>query len=94
MFQHFEIAYEDGISVDVPVLLDAYLAYECKVVDSHTYGDHDWIVGEIQQTYRDDDSFWMKAYLNLVSFIFRYTWVALLILWQMIRYKRRYTRFI
>lgn len=43
--------------MDVPVLLDAYLAYECKVVDIHTYGDHDWIVGEIQQTYRDDELF-------------------------------------
>ncbi|MGG4217423.1 flavin reductase family protein [Paenibacillus jamilae] len=56
-FQQFGIAYEDGISVDVPILLEAYLAYECKVVDIHTYGDHDWIVGEIQQTYRDDELF-------------------------------------
>ncbi|WP_226001296.1 flavin reductase family protein [Paenibacillus sp. BJ-4] len=56
-FQHFEIAYEDGVTVDVPILLDAYLAYECKVVDIHTFGDHDWIVGEIKQAYRDDELF-------------------------------------
>jgi len=31
----------------VPVLKDAYAAYECKLVDSKPYGDHLWIVGEI-----------------------------------------------
>ena len=51
------LKFDDGAVTGVPVLRDAYVAYECRVKDIHAYGDHDWIVGEIVQAYRDDDLF-------------------------------------
>ncbi|TSB47233.1 flavin reductase family protein [Alkalicoccobacillus porphyridii] len=56
-FKTLDIPYERGIKVDVPILLDAYFAYECKVVDITTYGDHEWIVGEVMLTYQDKNLF-------------------------------------
>jgi len=46
-FQRFNIKKERPLKTTVPVLKDAYAAYECKLVDSKPYGDHLWIVGEI-----------------------------------------------
>jgi len=56
-FEAWEIGYEEGCTVDVPILRDAYIAYECRVIDIRSYGDHDWFVGTISQFYRDDDLF-------------------------------------
>jgi len=40
-----------------PVLKKAYAAYECRVVDRHTYGDHDLFVGEIVRIHRREGAF-------------------------------------
>jgi len=56
-FSAFGIGYEEGLTADIPVLSDAYVAYECRVEDVQTYGDHDWFVGAITQFYRDDELF-------------------------------------
>src|SRR3990172_8840450 len=42
----FGIATQKGLKVQAPILEEAYAAYECRVVASHTYGDHEWFVGE------------------------------------------------
>ncbi|WP_456278236.1 flavin reductase family protein [Bacillus sp. AK128] len=49
--------YFEGETINSPVLKDAYVAYECKVIDIRTYGDHDWIVGDITNFYRDEQKF-------------------------------------
>ncbi len=46
-FTRFNIAEDPAIKTDVPILQEAYAAYECKVVDSRIFGDHAWITGEI-----------------------------------------------
>lgn len=56
-FKEFSIAYENGMKANVPILTDAYFAYECKVSDMVTYGDHDWIVGDVLVTYKDEELF-------------------------------------
>jgi flavin reductase (DIM6/NTAB) family NADH-FMN oxidoreductase RutF len=56
-FKAFGISYEDGLQVDVPILKDAYFAYECKVTDIRTHGDHELFSGEIVQTYKDEELF-------------------------------------
>ncbi|WP_339315891.1 flavin reductase family protein [Paenibacillus sp. FSL R10-2734] len=56
-FREFNISYEDGLKANVPILSDAYFAYECKVVDIVNYGDHDWIVGDVLITYKDEELF-------------------------------------
>jgi len=56
-YSEFGLEYEDGLTADIPVLTEAYVAYECRLADVQTYGDHDWFVGTITQFYRDDELF-------------------------------------
>jgi len=37
-----------GPEFGVPVLAEAYVALECRVVDSTVWGDHTWFVGEVR----------------------------------------------
>lgn len=43
----FNVEKEKPLKTKVPILKDAYAAYECKLVDNKPYGDHIWVVGEI-----------------------------------------------
>ena len=56
-FKLLNIKFQPGRTITAPILEKAYVAYECKVIDIKTYGDHDWFVGEITQFYRDYDVF-------------------------------------
>jgi flavin reductase (DIM6/NTAB) family NADH-FMN oxidoreductase RutF len=51
------MAFELGQATESPILRDAYVAYECEVIDSNEYGDHDWFVGKIVQFYQDKEKF-------------------------------------
>jgi flavin reductase (DIM6/NTAB) family NADH-FMN oxidoreductase RutF len=64
-FSKFSIAAEKPLKTGVPILKDAYAAYECKLVDNRTYGDHVWIVGEIVALHFTDDVFTSKGTLDL-----------------------------
>jgi flavin reductase (DIM6/NTAB) family NADH-FMN oxidoreductase RutF len=46
-FTEFNLSEDSPIKLDVPILRDAYVAYECKVIESKVFGDHAWIIGEI-----------------------------------------------
>jgi flavin reductase (DIM6/NTAB) family NADH-FMN oxidoreductase RutF len=63
-FKEFGIAKVDPLVVSVPVLRDAYAAYECKVVSEHVVGDSTWFAGEIVAVHYDetvfDDTLQMK----------------------------------
>lgn len=50
-FARFNIATEPPLKTQVPILAQAYCAYECKLVDHRDYGDHIWLVGEIVATH-------------------------------------------
>jgi len=54
-FRQFGIAREKPVKTQVPILKDAYAAYECKLVDDRLYGDHSLLVGEIVAVH------WLKA---------------------------------
>lgn len=56
-FINGKMLYEQGMTIDAPILRDAYVAYECKTIDINSYGDHDWFVGDITQGYRDEELF-------------------------------------
>ena len=56
-FGVFNIVREQPLKTAVPVLKDAYAAYECKLVEHQTYGDHEWFVGEIVATHFLEESF-------------------------------------
>ena len=46
-FQRFDIAKDRPVKTAVPILKDAYAAYECQVVDEKDFGDHRFFVGRI-----------------------------------------------
>jgi flavin reductase (DIM6/NTAB) family NADH-FMN oxidoreductase RutF len=46
-----------GSMSDVPVLQDAYLAYECRVQECVPVGDHDWFVGEVLAVHHQPAAF-------------------------------------
>jgi flavin reductase (DIM6/NTAB) family NADH-FMN oxidoreductase RutF len=64
-FQKFGITEERPSKTSVPILKDAYAAYECKLVDNRTYGDHIWVVGEIVAVHFVDEIFTAKGGLDL-----------------------------
>ena len=47
-FTEFNLAEDEALKLDVPILKDAYAAYECAVIDSRVFGDHAWIAGEVK----------------------------------------------
>ncbi|MBG9782863.1 flavin reductase family protein [Shouchella lehensis] len=56
-FDLFNIPYHLSELCAVPIIKEAYFAYECNVVGEHTYGTHEWIVGEVIQSYRHEQAF-------------------------------------
>lgn len=64
-FERFNIRKEKPLKTTVPVLKDAYAAYECKLVDSKPYGDHIWIVGEIVAVHFLEEAFTPAEILDL-----------------------------
>ena len=56
-FVRFNIEKEKPLRTKVPILKDAYAAYECKLVDNKPYGDHIWVVGEIVAVHFLEEAF-------------------------------------
>ncbi len=56
-FRAFAIAAQPGNEVAAPVLADAYAAYECRVMEGLTLGDHDLFVGKIVAVHWDESVF-------------------------------------
>lgn len=40
-----------------PILENAYAAFECKLIDVHSYGDHDLFVGEVLAVHEEEKSY-------------------------------------
>jgi len=64
-FTKFNIAEEKPLKTNVPILKDAYAAYECKLVENKIYGDHVWVVGEIVAVHSSDDVLASKGTLDV-----------------------------
>ena len=64
-FEKFAIVQDKPLRTGVPILKGAYAAYECKLVDSKTYGDHVWVVGEIVAVHSEKDFFTSKQVIDL-----------------------------
>lgn len=64
-FERFHIAKEEPLKTAVPVLADAYACYECKLADHQTYGDHEWVVGEIVATHFSEEAFTAEGTLDI-----------------------------
>jgi len=66
-FERFAIEREKPLRTEVPILKDAYAAYECKLVDSKSYGDHIWVVGEIVAVHFLEEAFTSEEILDLAK---------------------------
>lgn len=64
-FRRFNIARDKPVKTAVPILKDAYAAYECKLVDDRGYGDHRWLVGEIVAVHWLREAFTSEEALDL-----------------------------
>ena len=64
-FHAFHIAAHQGVRVKAPILADALAAYECRVVERHTYGDHDLFVGEVLAVQWEASAFASDGRLDL-----------------------------
>jgi len=64
-FERFNIKKEKPLKTTAPILKDAYAAYECKLVDSKSYGDHIWIIGEIVAVHLLEEAFTPAEVLDL-----------------------------
>lgn len=51
------LTFDEGKTIRAPILHQAYIVYECHTYDIQSYGDHDWVVGKITTSYRDDNLF-------------------------------------
>ncbi len=53
-FERFNLGKESSLATNVPIMKDAYAAYECTLHSSYTIGDHEWFVGEVVATHYDE----------------------------------------
>lgn len=56
-FEMFNLDLEEKTELDLPILKDAYAAYECKLHSQYTIGDHEWLVGEVLFTHYEEEAF-------------------------------------
>lgn len=56
-FERFGLTARPGAVLDVPVLQDAYVAYECRLAARHPAGDHDWVMGEVVAVHHRPEAF-------------------------------------
>jgi flavin reductase (DIM6/NTAB) family NADH-FMN oxidoreductase RutF len=63
-FEAFQLASSRGEATGVPILHDAYIAYECRVQQVVTTGDHDWIVGEVVALHHRSEAFDERNLVN------------------------------
>lgn len=64
-FEKFGIATEKPMKIGAPIWKDAYAAFECKLVAHHTYGDHEWFIGEVIAVHSRKDAVDQRGVLNL-----------------------------
>ncbi len=72
----FDIPLEEGRIVDVPVMSEAYAAYECELVDEREYGDHTLFVGRIVGVHYDDELYTGEKFKPVVEQIFPVLYVG------------------
>lgn len=64
-FRTFCIARDNPANTAVPILKDAYAAFECELVDDRLYGDHRLLIGEIVAVHYLKEAFMEDGTLNL-----------------------------
>ena len=66
-FRQFDITQNKPVKTAVPILKDAYAAYECRLIDDRGYGDHRLLVGEIVAAHSLEEAFTPEGILHLAK---------------------------
>jgi len=64
-FEEFDIPRGEPVQTKVPILQNAYAAYECRLVDDRAFGDHNLLVGEIVTVHLQEEAFTPQQTLDL-----------------------------
>jgi flavin reductase (DIM6/NTAB) family NADH-FMN oxidoreductase RutF len=62
--KEFQVKLAPSRVIHSPVLVDAYVCLECKLIDIRAYGDHDLFVGEVLAVHEEKDSFTSDGVLD------------------------------
>ena len=62
-FARFDVAAEKAAKISAPILKDAYAAYECKLREHRSYGDHELVVGDVVAIHYDSQAFTAEGIL-------------------------------
>jgi flavin reductase (DIM6/NTAB) family NADH-FMN oxidoreductase RutF len=60
----FQVKLSPAKIIQSPILEEAYVSFECKLVDTRAYGDHDLFAGEVLAIHMDEKSFTSEGILN------------------------------
>ena len=66
-FHQFDITQEKPVKTAVPILKNAYAAYECRLIDDKGYGDHRLLVGEVVAVHSLEGAFAPEGILDLAK---------------------------
>lgn len=62
--KEFQVRLAPAKIIRTPVISDAYVCLECKLIDVRAYGDHDLFVGEVLAVHENEKSFNKEGVLD------------------------------
>jgi flavin reductase (DIM6/NTAB) family NADH-FMN oxidoreductase RutF len=62
--QEFQVKLAPSRLIKSPIIDEAYVSFECKLIETRAYGDHDLFVGEVLAVHQAEKSFDSEGVLN------------------------------
>jgi flavin reductase (DIM6/NTAB) family NADH-FMN oxidoreductase RutF len=62
--KEFQVKLSPSKIIKSPILEEAYVSFECKLVETRPYGDHDLFVGQVLAIHEEEKSFSEEGLLN------------------------------
>lgn len=62
--KEFHVKLSPSKTIQSPIIEEAYVSFECKVVNVKPYGDHDLFAGEVLAVHEEEKSFNSEGILN------------------------------
>lgn len=66
-FDAFRIPWQKAKKIKAPILEDAYVAYECNLIDHKPYGDHVLFAGEIVHFHLNERKLGEKGQIDIIQ---------------------------
>ncbi len=62
--EEFDVKLSPSRVIASPIIANAYVSFECQLVDTRTYGDHDLFVGQVLAVHEEEGLFNKDGVLN------------------------------